>query len=84
MLFSLNNRYSPDNRATEDTRIIVHIIGGSLNIGFSPINTGYAPVSRARQVNPKAKPGLPGRIFDNATSVTGIVILNRNRPGIAR
>ena len=39
---------------------------------------GSAPMINARQVNPKANAGLPGREFDRAVKVTAVVILNRN------
>ena len=45
--------------------------------------TGKAPTIKAKQVNPKAKPGRPGNIFEIVTSVIGIVILNKNIPKIA-
>jgi hypothetical protein len=55
---------------------------------FIPLNmsvkVGSAPIIKARQFNPNENPGLPGNIFDIATKVTGITILNKNNPTIAR
>jgi len=55
---------------------------------FAPLNmsakVGSAPIIKAKQFNPNEKPGLPGNIFDIATRVTGIIILNKNNPTIAR
>lgn len=43
-------------------------------------NTGNAHINKARQVNQKANAGLHGSIFEIATRVIGIVILNKNIP----
>ena len=47
------------------------------------IYDGNQPITRARQVRPNAKEGLPGNMFEIAVSVTGIVKLNKNIPQIA-
>jgi hypothetical protein len=67
-----------------EIKIIAKIISGLLNNDFKPIKTGNAPKIKARQVKPKAKAVLPGNIFEIATKVTGMVILNKNIPVMAR
>lgn len=47
------------------------------------LNVGNAPIIKAKHVIPNAKPGRPGNIFEIATKVIGIVILNKNIPIIA-
>ena len=47
-----------------------------------PIKEGIAPIIKAKHVKPKENPGRPGKILERATSVTGIVMLNRNIPMI--
>lgn len=48
------------------------------------IYDGKLPKSKKPQVNPKARPGLPGKRFEIATKVIGIVKLNKNMPKIPK
>ena len=49
---------------------------------MNSVKAGKAPSNKARQGNPKAKPGRPGNILAIATSVTAIVMFNKNIPRI--
>ena len=55
-----------------------------ISVTLTVVKLGNAPIKRARVVNPKAKPALPGKTFAKTARVTGIVMLNINTPIIAK
>jgi hypothetical protein len=73
----------PQKKAVTDNRIIVRISHWLTNMILNSVKAGSAPATKARHVNPKENPGLPGSMLEIAVKVNGMVMLNENIPTIA-
>ena len=64
-------------------RMVAKIIHTAPRGCLNAEKTGKAPNIKAVEARPKANAGRPGKTFEIATSVIGMVTLNKNIPNIA-